>query len=82
MIHNNIIPNLIITKQHRLLAYRIDRRLEFPPDNSLAETWVETGNGNHYKWNHLAASLARFEYCILNKIDNWDDVVINLTEII
>lgn len=72
-----LLSSITITEQHRLLAYRIDRGRKFPPENSPAEVWVKTGQGENYKWTNLAAHLARFEYIILNKINNWDEVILN-----
>lgn len=69
-----------VREKHRLLAYRIDRKISMPPEGSPAEKWVKTGRGNHSKWDNLALALARYEFIIIYNIDNWNNIVDILIE--
>ena len=49
-----------VTREHRLLAYRVDRCCD-PPPGSPAERWVETGNLDHPLWKRIAQAIAEAE---------------------
>jgi len=51
-----------VTKRHRELAYTAARDLAVPPDNSPAERWIETGDGEPPGvWLRIAQALAGIE---------------------
>lgn len=55
-----------VTKRHRELAYTAARDLAVPPEDSPADRWVETGNGEPPGvWLRIAEALADIEAAAL-----------------